>query len=286
MRRPVFAKADGIMGQHMDDANAHQRGEADRGAAVIGEDEERAAIRDEAAVQTRCRSWPRPCRIRERRNECSGRKNPSGVTAFMSAALVLLEPVRSADPPIRLGCAGASLSSSFCDEMRVACAAPPSLAACLERFDGGGDARRDRAADVRARTALSSPGRAGEARPTRGRARRRRGSPPRPRPCGCCRGFRRAHGSSRRSRGRPRSHPCRAPRHATACGPGFGRRAKSDRRLAGDQRPACRPLCAACERGGDRFRVMAVDARGRPAGGLEARQLIDRIRERAPCRRW
>ena len=30
MRRPVLAKADGIMGHHMDDAHAHQRGEPDR----------------------------------------------------------------------------------------------------------------------------------------------------------------------------------------------------------------------------------------------------------------
>ena len=51
VRRAVLAQADGIVRHHVDDAHAHQRDEADRRPAVIGEDEERAAIGDHPAVQ-------------------------------------------------------------------------------------------------------------------------------------------------------------------------------------------------------------------------------------------
>ena len=51
MRRAVFAKSDAVVRQHVNDLLFHQRGQPDRGAHVIGKDEERAAIRDEAAVQ-------------------------------------------------------------------------------------------------------------------------------------------------------------------------------------------------------------------------------------------
>jgi hypothetical protein len=47
----IFAEADRVMRQHMDDADAHQRGEADRRAAIIREDQEAAAIGDETAMQ-------------------------------------------------------------------------------------------------------------------------------------------------------------------------------------------------------------------------------------------
>ena len=36
VRRPIFAKADGVVRHHMDDANAHQRRKADGGARIIG----------------------------------------------------------------------------------------------------------------------------------------------------------------------------------------------------------------------------------------------------------
>ena len=64
MRRPVLAEADRIMGQHIDDAQAHQRREADRAARIVGEDEEGAAIGHEAAMQ-------RDAVHRRRHAECS-----------------------------------------------------------------------------------------------------------------------------------------------------------------------------------------------------------------------
>ena len=49
--RAVFAEADRVVGHDVDDALAHQRRQADRGPAVVGEHEEGAAIGNEAAVQ-------------------------------------------------------------------------------------------------------------------------------------------------------------------------------------------------------------------------------------------
>ena len=49
--RAVFAQADRVVGEHEDRAQLHQRRHAQRVAAVVGEDQEGGAERDEAAVQ-------------------------------------------------------------------------------------------------------------------------------------------------------------------------------------------------------------------------------------------
>jgi hypothetical protein len=54
MGRAVLAEADGVVRHDVDDALAHQRGEADRRAAIVGEDQEGAAIGDEPP----CRAMP------------------------------------------------------------------------------------------------------------------------------------------------------------------------------------------------------------------------------------
>ena len=51
MRRAIFAKADRIMCQHMNNALAHQCRKPHRGAEVIAKDQEGAAIGDDAAMQ-------------------------------------------------------------------------------------------------------------------------------------------------------------------------------------------------------------------------------------------
>ena len=51
VRRPVFAEADRVVREDVDDADAHQRGHADGVAAVVGEGQEGAAVGHEAAVQ-------------------------------------------------------------------------------------------------------------------------------------------------------------------------------------------------------------------------------------------
>ncbi|SPU77113.1 Uncharacterised protein [Brucella suis] len=51
MGRAVFAKTDGIMRHHIDDANAHQRGKTHGRTRIIGEAQEGAGIGDQAAMQ-------------------------------------------------------------------------------------------------------------------------------------------------------------------------------------------------------------------------------------------
>ena len=51
VRRAVLAEPDRVVRHHVDDALAHDGREADRGTAVVGEDQERAAVGDDAAVQ-------------------------------------------------------------------------------------------------------------------------------------------------------------------------------------------------------------------------------------------
>ena len=54
--RAVLAEADGVVGPHVGDRQAHQRGQPHRAAHVVGEREERAAEDAGAAVRRRCRS--------------------------------------------------------------------------------------------------------------------------------------------------------------------------------------------------------------------------------------
>ncbi len=51
VRRAVFAKADGIVGHHIDNRNPHQRREAHRTAGIVGKAHEGAAIGAGAAMQ-------------------------------------------------------------------------------------------------------------------------------------------------------------------------------------------------------------------------------------------
>ena len=47
----ILAQSDRIVRHDVDDAYTHQRGQPDRGTAVVGKAEERAAIGDETAMQ-------------------------------------------------------------------------------------------------------------------------------------------------------------------------------------------------------------------------------------------
>ena len=51
VRRPILAKPDRIVGHDVDDARVLQRAEADRVAAIVGEDQEGAAVRHHPAVE-------------------------------------------------------------------------------------------------------------------------------------------------------------------------------------------------------------------------------------------
>ena len=51
MRRAILAQADTVMRHDVDHALAHERGQPDRRAAIVGEDEEGRAIRHDAAMK-------------------------------------------------------------------------------------------------------------------------------------------------------------------------------------------------------------------------------------------
>ena len=61
MRGAVLAQRDAVVGEHVDHVQPHQRGEADRRAHVIGEDQERRAERDRSRRARPGRSGSRPC---------------------------------------------------------------------------------------------------------------------------------------------------------------------------------------------------------------------------------
>ena len=47
----VFAERNAVVGEHVHHVHAHQRGETDRRAHVVGENQEGGAVRDEAAMR-------------------------------------------------------------------------------------------------------------------------------------------------------------------------------------------------------------------------------------------
>ena len=51
VRRSIFAKADGVVGHHVDNPLAHQCGEANCRTAVIGKYQKRAGVGNDARVQ-------------------------------------------------------------------------------------------------------------------------------------------------------------------------------------------------------------------------------------------
>ena len=51
MRGAILAQGDAVVGEDVDHVQSHQRGETDRRAHVIGEDQERRAERNGAAVR-------------------------------------------------------------------------------------------------------------------------------------------------------------------------------------------------------------------------------------------
>src|SRR6478609_7789013 len=115
VRRSIFAQADGVVGHHMDNALAHQRGESNCRTAVIGKYQKRAGVGNDAPVQ------------RHAVHGCGHAVLAHAVVdeapeeiAFMPLMRVLLEPVRSAEPPIISGSAGIRFSSANSQAVRVA----------------------------------------------------------------------------------------------------------------------------------------------------------------------
>ena len=110
--RAVLAQADGVVGHHVDHADAHQRGQTDRRAAVVGEDQEGAAVGDDAAVQRHAVHRRGHAVLAHAVMDVAAGVVVGASTAPVSLTVVLLEPVRSAEPPIIPGSPGTSTSST------------------------------------------------------------------------------------------------------------------------------------------------------------------------------
>src|SRR5262249_1564460 len=207
----------------------------------------------------------------------------------MPLGLVLLEPVRSAEPPIIPGTAAVSASSAVSDAARVAIsfgvAASFSFtertAAASSSLGNSPRMRRSNSARRAAGTALirsvqpwcaALPASAALRHISRISAGMAKAPSVQPRP----------------SRAPPTSPPptpgppvfIGAERGAVGLlGPCLARRAEADDGAAGDQRGPVARLHL-LERLRDRLGIVPVDARRHPAGGLEALDLIDGIRKR------
>ena len=105
---------------HVDDADAHQRGQADRRAAIIREDHEAAAIGDEAAVQRDAVHGGGHAVLADAPVHVAAGEVCRRDRHRIWLVLVLLRGVRSAEPPIVSGTKPLMTSSASSDALRVA----------------------------------------------------------------------------------------------------------------------------------------------------------------------
>ena len=279
MRRAVFAEPDRIMGHHVDDAGAHQRGEPHRRPRIVGEDQEGRAVRREAAMQE---------------DAVHGRGHAVLADAVMDEA-ALRRLGRERHRRFRLVVVGAGEVGGAGEEFHRhrrrdrldrgfgGFAGGDILRRFQQRLLVGAERLRQRGrplvphpplelgalagAELR-RSAPSHSLRAAAPRLPAARQAFRTSS-------GTENGFQRNAelflgalefvGAERLAMGLRRAGP--------------GRRAVADGGLAGDQRRLVGFLRAG-DRRRNRLRIMAVDQFGGPAGGLEALHLVDRIGDR------
>ena len=226
-----------VVGHHVDHPDAHQGPQPDRRAANSRRRPGRCRRRGSPRRAAPCRSWPPPCRARARRSGRSGRRSRARRTQLMPLTRVLLEPVRSAEPPIISGTAGTRASSAAPECARVAAAGrsrPARRCGRCERLEGVGRAARPPCA----RSKSSRWSRALEPLlPSLARVGRRGGRP-------CAQAVGDVVGHARTARQGPaqalrawrrsprRPAPCRGCRGVAL----VGRGALADHGLAGDQR--------------------------------------------------
>ena len=128
--RAVLAEADRVVGPHVGDRQLHQRRQPDRGAHVVGEDQERAAVDAGAAVQRDAVHDRAHARARGCRSAASGRTGRRGSPWWTCSAgrndgspfgrgVVATRPGRPSRPTARAA-PGASAVSTSPDALRVA----------------------------------------------------------------------------------------------------------------------------------------------------------------------
>ena len=127
--RAVLAEADGVVRPDVDDAGLHQRGQPDRAAHVVAEDQERAAVgagrpvqRD--AVEDRAHGVLADAEVQRAavglRPSTPSWRSTVGPNESAPSIVVLLLSARSAEPPHSSGSTSASASSTSPDALRVA----------------------------------------------------------------------------------------------------------------------------------------------------------------------
>ncbi len=252
MRRAVLAEPDRIVGQHEDHALAHQRGEPDRRPAVVGEDEEGAAVGDHALVQRHAVHRGRHRVLADAEMDvAAGRLARAQDRGRLGLGVVGAGEVGRAADQLRHGC-GEDLERLLA---RLA-ARPgrllgdqPRLVVGQHLVEALGQLAR---MDPLELGALRRVLRARAARSRRS-ARRRRGGRSRARRRGCGRGSRTADGASRASRARRRSPRRRAAsRGSQPCRPWSARRSRSScgrRSGSAGRRPAPRASAASIAAG-------------------------------------
>ena len=99
--RPILAQADGVMGHHVDHAAAHEGRNPNRRAAIVGEHEE-CAGKGMMPPCSAIHSWRRPCMFADPIMNVAAAEFAAETTRSL-LVLVLLEGVRSAEPPTSSG---------------------------------------------------------------------------------------------------------------------------------------------------------------------------------------
>jgi len=277
MGRPVLAEPDRVVRHHVDDALAHQGGQADRRPAIVGEDENvpENGMTPRAAP---CRSWPpaMPCVAHAVMDEAArivgGREHRHALGPGIVGA------VRSAEPPISSGAPAPGFERLLGgDAGRIS--SPRRELPPLRAHRAGELVGLDLAVDApleRARCAAAAPRAVLSGAMQRHRA-LSGGAPGR----GCRRDSNAARSSELLARA---LDLVGAERRAGLFSlPALVGAPKADRGATGDQRGRSGSLRL---RSRPRSRrIMAVDAPRRPARRLESLHLVDRIASESG-RRW
>jgi hypothetical protein len=268
--RAVLAQADGIVGADVDHPDAHQGGQPDRRAAVVGEDQEGAAVGDHPAVQGQAVHRRRHAELAHAIVHIA-----PGIVGGVEDGGVLDEGVVRAGQVGRAADQFGNVGEDFLQRRARVLAGGGGRLGLLGLGDPGVQPLEGVLRQLAGDGALEDLGAWGEA------ARRV------PRPCGPCRpcGRRRARASGPR----PARRTARAASRGWPAGGGdlglpsalpwvswclrwWPRPCRSSScRRSGSACPDGWPISG---RGLDLAHVMAVDGLHRPAGGLEARLLV------------
>jgi hypothetical protein len=134
VRRTVLAQRDAVMGEHVHDVQSHQRGQADRRAHVVGEDEEGRAVGHDSAVRGQAVDDRAHRMLAHAEMQIAAGMAPAAAVGTLRVlgagtgglkspkpfSAVKVDGSRSAEPPISAGSRGAIAFMTLPDATRVA----------------------------------------------------------------------------------------------------------------------------------------------------------------------